>query len=145
MAIMIRVSKTIDGNWEQTLGMHTTTYHPTPIHRGFDTRAGVYGGSMGRVWGPGPHLTECPCGSALYTVTAEYRKRRRSDSVCIIWACLAGCLSGYTAVNIAPSRCRLPCSVEFSFEGEGPNHIFTQLLTFCRPCPPLPLLIAMNL
>ena len=51
MAIIIRVLKMIDGNWEQTL-MHTTTYHQTPIHRGFDTRAGVYGGSVGRVWAP---------------------------------------------------------------------------------------------
>ena len=47
MAIMIRVSKTIYGNWEQTL-MHTTTYSPTPIHRRFDARAGVYGGFVGR-------------------------------------------------------------------------------------------------
>ena len=49
MAIMIRLPTKIDGNWEQIL-MHTTTYNPTHIHHRFDTRAGVYGGSVGRVW-----------------------------------------------------------------------------------------------
>ena len=49
MAIKIRVSKTIDGNWEQTL-MHSTTNNPTPIHRRFNALAVVYGGSVGSLY-----------------------------------------------------------------------------------------------
>ena len=54
MVIMIRVSKTIDGNWEVRTGTHAHNYiyNATPIRRRFDARAGVNGGSVGRVWAP---------------------------------------------------------------------------------------------
>ena len=50
MTIMIRVLKTIDWDWEQTL-MHTTTYHPTPVHRSFhDETLGTNFISLGRFY-----------------------------------------------------------------------------------------------